>query len=53
VVLYGCVTWSLAIRKGQRLTVFENRVLRRIFGPRRMKRQEVGESHIISISSHD
>ena len=35
VVLYGCETWSLTLRKERRLRVFENRVLRRIFGPRR------------------
>ena len=35
VVLYGRETWSLTLREGQRLRVFENRVLRRIFGPRR------------------
>ena len=35
VVLYGCETWSLALREEHRLRVFENRVLRRIFGPRR------------------
>jgi hypothetical protein len=35
VVLYGCVTWSLALREEHRLKVFENRMLRRIFGPRR------------------
>jgi hypothetical protein len=34
-VLYGCETWSLALREEQRLRVFENRVLRRIFGPKR------------------
>jgi hypothetical protein len=33
--LYGCETWSLALREEQRLKVFENRVLRRIFGPKR------------------
>jgi hypothetical protein len=33
VVLYGCETWSLALREEHRLRVFENRVLRRIFGP--------------------
>jgi hypothetical protein len=32
VVLYGCETWSLIVRKERRLRVFENRVLRRIFG---------------------
>jgi hypothetical protein len=34
VVLYGCETWSLTLREEHRLRVFENRVLRRIFGPR-------------------
>ena len=35
VVLYGCETWSLTLREGRRLRVLENRVLRRIFGPKR------------------
>jgi hypothetical protein len=35
VVLYGRETWSLALREKHRLRVFENRVLRRIFGPKR------------------
>jgi hypothetical protein len=35
VVLYGCETWFLTLREEQRLRVFENRVLRRIFGPKR------------------
>jgi hypothetical protein len=35
VVLYGCETWSLTLREEQRPRVFENRVLRRIFGPKR------------------
>jgi len=35
VVLYGCETWSLILREERRLRVFENRVLRRIFGPKR------------------
>jgi hypothetical protein len=35
VVLYGCETWSLTIREEHRLRVFENMVLRRIFGPKR------------------
>jgi hypothetical protein len=34
-VLYGCETWSLTLRKERRLRVFENRVLKRIFGPER------------------
>jgi hypothetical protein len=33
--LYGCETWSLTLREEHRLRVFENRVLRRIFGPMR------------------
>jgi hypothetical protein len=35
VVLYGCETWSLTLREEHRQRVFENRVLRRIFGPKR------------------
>jgi hypothetical protein len=34
VVPYGCETWSLTLRDERRLRVFENRVLRRIFGPK-------------------
>jgi hypothetical protein len=33
--MYGCETWSLTLREEHRFTVFENRVLRRIFGPKR------------------
>ena len=33
--LYGCETWSLTLREERKLKVFENMVLRRIFGPRR------------------
>jgi len=39
-VLYGCETWSMTLREERSLRVFENRVLRRIFGP---KRDEVTE----------
>jgi len=35
VVLYGCETWSLTLREERKLRVFENMVLRIIFGPRR------------------
>jgi hypothetical protein len=35
VVLYGCENWSLTLREEHRLRVFENRVLRRIFKPKR------------------
>jgi hypothetical protein len=37
VLLYGCETWSLTLREEQGLRVFENRVLRSIFGPKRDK----------------
>ena len=40
VILYGCETWSFTLREECRLRVSENRVLRRIFGP---KRDEVTE----------
>ena len=40
VVLYGCETWSLTLREERRMKVFENRVLRRVSGP---KRDEVTE----------
>jgi hypothetical protein len=39
-VVYGCETWSVTLREEHRLRVFENRVTRRIFGP---KREEVTE----------
>ena len=35
VFLYGCETWSLTLRDERRLRVFENRVLRRVFGSKR------------------
>jgi len=35
VVLYWCETWSLTLREERRLRVFQNRELRRIFGPKR------------------
>jgi hypothetical protein len=43
VVLYGCETWSPKLREEHRLRVFKNRVLRRIFGP---KRDEVTEYEV-------
>jgi hypothetical protein len=46
VVLYGCETWSLTLREEQRPRVFKNRVLRRIFGPKRDKQQGSGEDYI-------
>ena len=34
IVWYGCETWSLILREERRLRVFENRVLRKTFGPK-------------------
>jgi hypothetical protein len=51
VVRYGCETLSLTLKKELRLRVFENKVLRRIFGPERdevmrgMKKLRNGELH--------
>jgi hypothetical protein len=41
VVLHGCEIWSLTLREERRLRVFENRVMRRIFWPRRYEAMEV------------
>jgi hypothetical protein len=46
-VLYGCETWSPTFREERRLRVFENRVLRRVFGPKRDKVIGNGESYIM------
>ena len=35
VVVYGCETGSLTLREERRLRMFENRVLRRVFGPKK------------------
>jgi hypothetical protein len=46
VVLYGCEAWSLTLRVESRLRVFENRVLRRVFGPNREEvTGELGKLH--------
>jgi hypothetical protein len=45
--LYGCETWSLTLREEQRLRVFENRVLRRIFGPKTDEVTGGGENSIM------
>jgi hypothetical protein len=54
VVLYGCETWSLILREEHRLMVLENRVLRRIFGPkkdevtgeyRKLHNEEINDLH--------
>jgi hypothetical protein len=46
VALYRCETWSLTLREEHRLRVFENRVLRRIFGPKRDEVTGDGENYI-------
>jgi hypothetical protein len=46
--MYGCETWSLTLREERRLRVFENRVLRRIFGPKWDEvKKESGENYIM------
>jgi hypothetical protein len=53
VVLYGCETWSLTLREEYRLRVFQNRVLRGIFGPKgdevtgEWRKLHNGELHIL------
>ena len=47
VILYGCETWSLTMRKERRLRVFENRLLRRIFEPKRDEVTGNGENYIM------
>jgi hypothetical protein len=55
-LIYGCETWSLTLREEHRLRVFENRVLRRIFGPTRdevtgeWRKLQNGELHNLSTS---
>ena len=40
VLLYGCETWSFTLREEHRLRVFENRILRRIFGSKKIENEE-------------
>ena len=47
VVLYGCETWSLTLREERRVRMFENRVLRRIFGPKRDEVMGNGENYVM------
>jgi hypothetical protein len=47
VVLYGCETWSLTLKEERRLRVFENRVLRRLFGHNRNEVTGNGENYIM------
>jgi hypothetical protein len=46
VLLYGCGSWSLTLREESSLRVFENKVLRRIFGPKRDEVRGSGEDYI-------
>ena len=45
--LYGCEAWSLILREECRLMVFENRVLRKVFGPKRDEVTGNGENYIM------
>ena len=45
----GCETWSLTLREERRLRVFENRVLRRVFGHKRDEVKGNGENYIMSL----
>jgi hypothetical protein len=47
VVLCGCETWSLTLREEHRLRVFEHRVLRGLFGPKRYEVTGNGEKYIM------
>ena len=47
VVLYGCETLSLTMREERRLRVFDNRVLRRVFRPKRDEVTGNGENYIM------
>ena len=47
VVSYWCENWSLTLREERRLRVFENRVLRGVFGPKRDEVTENGENYIM------
>jgi len=47
VVLCGCEAWSLTLREERRLRVFENRVLRGVFGPKRDEVTGNGENYIM------
>jgi len=48
-VFYGCGTWSLTLGEERRLRVFENRVLRRIFGPKRDEVTREWKNYVMSL----
>jgi len=45
--LYGCETWSIGLRDEHRLKVFEERVLKRIFGHKKDDTQTTGENYTV------
>jgi hypothetical protein len=45
IVLYGCETWSLTLKEEHRLTMFENSVLRTMFGPKRNENERMFEKN--------
>jgi hypothetical protein len=47
VILHGCANLSPTLREERRLRMFENKVLRRIFGPKRVKGTGNGENYIM------
>ena len=47
VTIYGCETCSLTLREERRVRLFENRVLRRVFGPKRDEVTGNGENYIM------
>jgi len=51
VVLYGCETWSFTLRDGHRLRVFENGVLRKIFGPKREEDGSWRKLHMMNFTA--
>jgi hypothetical protein len=51
VVLYGCETWSLTLGEEDRLRIFENRVLKKIFGPKREEDGSWRKLHIDELHS--
>ena len=51
ILLYGSETWSLTLREESRLRVFENRILRRIFGPKRDENGEGRRLHVEELYS--
>jgi hypothetical protein len=49
--MYGCETWSLTLREEHRLRVFENRMLKRIFGPKREEWRKLHNEELCDLYS--